>query len=83
MGGIAFIIGMFAMFLVFSLFFVMAMYGYKDGRLRNAPDYFTVDSKPTTGTQMILRWDGYIYWLMLPISTLGLYYFLKKKVITK
>ena len=78
MAGLAFIIGMFAMFIVFSLFFVMAMYGYKDGRLRNVPDYF---SKETTGTQMILRWDGYIYWLILPISTVGLYYFLKKKVI--
>ena len=76
MAGIAFIIGMLAMFLVFSLFFVMAMYGYKDGRLRNT-------SKETTGTQMRLRWDGIIYWLMLPISTLGLYYFLKKKIITK
>ena len=79
MAGIAFIIGMFAMFLVFSLFFVMAMYGYKDGRLRNVPVNF--ESKPITGTQMILRWDGYIYWLILPISTLGLYYFLKKKVV--
>ena len=79
MAGLAFIIGMFAMFLVFSLFFVMAMYGYKDGRLRNVPD--TVDSEEATGTRMILRWDGYIYWLMLPISTLGLYYFLKKKVV--
>jgi Na+/H+ antiporter NhaC len=79
---IAFVIGMFCMFVVFSVFFVSMMYTYKDNRLKNIPIGYHEDGVPDkSGTDMILGWDSWCIWLLLPISTVGLFFFLKKNVI--
>jgi hypothetical protein len=78
---IGFVIGMFVMFVVFSIFFVSMMSSYKDNRLKNIPvGYYEKGLKDLSGTQMIFRWDGLLYFLILPFSTYCLYYFLKNKI---
>jgi hypothetical protein len=78
---VGFVIGMFVMCVVFSVFFVSMMSSYKENRLKNIPvGYYVKEEEDISGTQMIFRWDGLLYFLILPLSTYCLYYFLKKKI---
>lgn len=78
---LGFICAMFGMFVTFSIFFVAMIFSYKTNRLRNVPiGVYKPGEDEQTGTNIILGWDGYFYWLLLPISTVALYFFLKRRV---
>ena len=78
---VGFVIGMFVMFVVFSIYFVSMMSSYKENRLKNIPvGHYGKDKKDKSSTQITFRPDGLVYFLILPLSTFGLYYFLKNKI---